>query len=62
MRKTTVELPDELMREIRLRTALENRKLKDVMADLLRRGLESVSDAGPGRGGRIQFPLIVGTR
>ena len=37
--KTTLDLPDDLMREIKIRAVNENRKLKDAMADLLRRGL-----------------------
>ena len=39
--KTTVELPDGLVREIKVRAVHEGRKLKEVMADLLRKGLES---------------------
>src|SRR5947209_384783 len=38
--KTTVELPDALIREIKLRSVNEGRKLKDVIADLLRAGLD----------------------
>lgn len=37
--KTTLDLPDDLVREIKIRAVRENRKLKDAMADLLRRGL-----------------------
>ena len=37
--KTTLDLPDELMREVKIRAVKENRKLKDAIADLLRRGL-----------------------
>ena len=37
--KTTLELPDELMREVKIRAATEGRKLKDVVADALRTGL-----------------------
>ena len=38
--KTTLELPDELMRAIRVRAAQSDRRLKDVVEELLRRGLE----------------------
>lgn len=38
--KTTLELPDELMRGVKVRAAQTDRKLKDVVADLIRRGLE----------------------
>ena len=33
---TTLELPDDLMREVKIRAVMENRKLKDAIADLLR--------------------------
>lgn len=39
--KTTLELPDELMRDIRVRAAQSDRRLKDVVEELLRRGLEA---------------------
>jgi hypothetical protein len=41
--KTTVDLPDALVREIKLRAVHEGRKLKEAMADLLRKGLNSES-------------------
>jgi plasmid stability protein len=37
--KTTLELPDELVKEIKLRAIHEGSKLKDAVADLLRKGL-----------------------
>ena len=37
--KTTLDLPDELMREVKILAARESRKLKDTVADLLTRGL-----------------------
>ncbi len=40
--KTTFDLPPDLVREMKLRAVHEGRKLKDVAADLLKRGL-----AGP---------------
>ena len=39
--KTTLELPDELMRSVKVRAAETDRKLKDVVSELIRRGLES---------------------
>lgn len=42
--KTTLELPDELMRGVKIRAAQTDRKLKDVVADLIPRGLESTSN------------------
>ena len=38
--KTTVDLPNELVREIKLRAVTEGRKLKEVVTELLRFGLE----------------------
>ena len=37
--KTTFDLPPDLVREVKLRAVHEGRKLKDVAAELLKRGL-----------------------
>src|SRR5262245_17529888 len=37
--KTTIELPDPLVRQIKQRALDEGKKLKDVVADLLQKGL-----------------------
>ena len=37
--KTTLELPDELMREVKIRAVHEHKKLKDIIAELLRKGI-----------------------
>ena len=58
--KTTLDLPDDLVREVKIRAARENRKLKDLVADLLRRGLEQPESPEPVRH-RVRFPLIEGT-
>jgi len=67
--KTTIDLPDGLMKRIKLRAVRDGRKLKDAVADLLRKGL-AVVDADepahqnpkvvidPARG----WPVIVGGR
>jgi len=39
--KTTLDLPDDLVIEIKLRAVREGRKLKDAMAHLLRKGLSA---------------------
>jgi plasmid stability protein len=41
--KTTLELPDELMRRIKLRAVHRNRKLKDEIAQLLETGMAHTS-------------------
>jgi len=56
--KTTLDLPVDLVREMKLRAAREGRKLKDVAAEVVRRGLAS---SGPGGGvvvHRVKLPLI----
>lgn len=42
--KTTLELPDDLMHAVKVRAAATGRKLKDVVAELIRRGLEGRPD------------------
>jgi len=37
--KTTLELPDALVKQVKLRALRDGRKLKDAVADLLRKGL-----------------------
>jgi len=37
--KTTLDLPDVLVKQVKLRALQEGRKLKDAVADLLRKGL-----------------------
>jgi len=42
--KTTLELPDALMRQVKVRAAKTDRKLKDVVAELIKRGLAAAPD------------------
>ena len=44
--KTTLELPDELMQIMKMRAAAEGRKLKDVIAELLKAGLQNTNPIG----------------
>ena len=56
--RTTLDLPDDLMRAIKIRAVKENRKLKDAIADLLRRGLShEPSEPTKGRK-RVELPLV----
>ncbi len=57
--KTTLELPDDLMRAIKVRAAQEDRRLKDVVAELLRRGL-SQQEEPPRIRHRVKLPLVQG--
>lgn len=43
--KTTLELPDELMRRIKLRAVHRNQKLKDAVAQLLEAGIAALPSA-----------------
>jgi plasmid stability protein len=50
--KTTLDLPEGLVKQIKIRAVREGHKLKDTMAELLRRGLASAAvkeadDGGP---------------
>ena len=37
--KTTIDLPDELVREVKLRALMQGRTLRDLVADFIRQGL-----------------------
>lgn len=37
--KTTLDLPDDLMREVKIRAVHERKKLKDAIAEFLRKGM-----------------------
>ena len=45
--KTTLELPDELMRRVKLRAVHRNQKLKDAVAQLLEAGIAALPPAAP---------------
>ena len=56
--KTTLDLPDDLMRAVKIRAAEENRRLKDTIADLLRRGLAQESGVRSTVRKRVRLPLV----
>jgi hypothetical protein len=37
--KTTIDLPDELVREVKLRALMQGKTLRDLVADFIRQGL-----------------------
>lgn len=45
--KTTLDLPDELIRAVKLRAVMQRRTLKDLVADFLRQGLGIAPPARP---------------
>lgn len=49
--KTTLDLPDDLVKQLKLRAVHEGKKLKDAVADTLRAGLAAKKARGarPGR-------------
>ena len=51
--KTTIDLPDELVRRLKLRALREGRKLKEAAAEVLRAGLAAQT------GGRVAEPIVV---
>ena len=64
--KTTLDLPEDLVREMKLRAVLEGRKLREVATEIFRRGLAqpSLQTAVPTQPGviqnRVKLPLIQG--
>jgi plasmid stability protein len=56
--KTTIDLPDELVRALKIRAVQENRKLKDMVADLLRRGLAAEAGQPTSVRERVRLPLV----
>lgn len=55
--KATFDLPDDLLRSMKIRAAEEGRKLKDVVTDLLRRGLDHGAPPPVARS-RVRLPLV----
>lgn len=57
--KTTLDLPPDLVRKMKLRAVHEGRKLKEVAAEVFRRGLaQQGTEAKPATRQRITLPLI----
>ena len=63
--KATFDIPDDLMRQLKLRAIHEGRKLKDSVADVLRAGLSAKSapaliPARIGKDPKTGLPVILG--
>ena len=56
--KTTLDLPDELMRAIKVRAAEDNLEIEEVVTNLLRRGLAATAAEKPMVRNHVQFPLV----
>ncbi len=58
--KTTIEIPDELMRRVKMRAVQRNQKLKDTVATLLEAGIATASGEIPLA--RLPKPVRLKTR
>ncbi|GAB4178637.1 MAG: antitoxin VapB41 [Terrimicrobiaceae bacterium] len=56
--KITLDLPTEMVREMKLRAAAEGRKLRDVATEIFRRGLAQAGRADGNARNRVKLPLI----
>ena len=57
--KTTLDLPKDLVRQMKLRAVHEGKKLKDLAAEALRRGLSMpTSPARPAVRHRVKLPIV----
>jgi hypothetical protein len=56
--KTTLDLPDDLVRAVKMRAVQEDRKLKDMMAELLRSALTQKHGASTTVRRRLKLPLV----
>lgn len=61
--KTALDLPDDLVREVKIYAVRSGKKLKTAVADLLRRGLDvsaaSCSSAKIARDSLTELPVVV---
>jgi len=60
--KTTLDLPEELVREMKIRAAREGRKLRDVATEVIQRGMTELGTEPQKKGHRVKLPLIRSTR
>jgi hypothetical protein len=56
--KVTLDLPDRLVREIKLRAVNDGRRLKDAAADLLEKGLCAGRPVRGARPRRVKLPIV----
>jgi hypothetical protein len=59
--KTTLELPSDLMKAIKLRAVDEHRTMTDLITELLRQGMADAPDEQRTIRHRVKLPLIHGT-
>lgn len=57
--KTTIDLPEEIVREMKLRAVKEGRKFREVAAEVFRRGLAArPGGRGAGARRRVALPIV----
>ena len=56
--KTTIDLPDELVREVKIRAVREGRKMKELVAELLERSLRDPRPLASRGVRRAALPVI----
>lgn len=56
--RTTLDLPDELMRHLKARAALEGRSLRDLLQDLIERGLRAPKPGAPSSAAISGLPTV----
>ncbi len=57
--KTTIDRPEDLVREMKFRAVREGRKLRDVAEEVFRRGLAAPAPArAPGERHRVKLPIV----
>jgi len=54
--RTTLDLPDPLMRRVKIRAASEGRKLKEIISELLEKGLDAPPVEKPREG---ELPYVI---
>lgn len=54
--KTTIDLPEDLVREMKFRAVREGRKLREVAEEVFRRGL--AAPVTPGDRRRVKLPIV----
>ena len=61
MKKTTLQLPEDLMKRVKLRALHDGRKLTETVAQLLRAGLEAATPSPLGKHARVVIKKDRGT-
>jgi hypothetical protein len=56
--RTTVDLPDQLLRRAKAAAALEGRSLKDLLVEALEARLQVSTGQGPSPRRRVKLPLV----